>query len=296
MPVDEQHYTAELREALTNLGLKHHEVEHILHNNDDHKMVLHELLTCGVSFAGVPNDELPSHIDEYFGLNERSHFTATTLIASNVSSVRDAILAGKLNMEVQYVADLVLVGACVGDDLLELPRELPLATFRLNGHQRMLIQTLIFQFGVTVDRLRAANATPDGCMGVFTPPIRALIKRTMPTVPALLDHVLAKVESSRAAAQITASRKRNRVLAQDPGVIQEPDHAALLCDETIDDLAPECSTDRPDGKTASPDHEEASGNTTPPRTKMSKQARFDLTCAPRKMRPKKKGSAGTRLN
>ena len=276
MPVDEQHYTAELREALTNLGLTHEEAEHILHNNDDHKMVLHELLTCGLSFDGVPDDELPSFIDEYFGLNEGSHFTATTLIASHVSSVRTAISAGKRKTEVQYVADLVLFGHFVGDLVLDAP----LGTFSLNGHQRMLIQTLIFQFGVTVDKLRDANATPDGCMGVFTPPIRALIKRTMPTVPALLDHVLAKVDS-RAAAEITASRKRVRV--EDPEALREPDHAQLLCDENIDDLAPECSTGRPDGNTASADHEEASGYTTPPPTKMSKREIFRLNCAPLKM-------------
>ena len=283
MPVDDEHYAAELHASLTNLGLERREAEHILHNNDDHKMVLYELLTCGLSFDGVPDDELPSFVDAYFGLNADSHFTPTTLIASHVFSVRAAISAGKRNTEVQYVGDLVLFGHFVGDDVLELPLELPLATFSLNGHQRMLIQTLIFQFGVTVDRLRAANATPDGCMGVFTPPIRALIKRTMPTVPALLDHVLAiaKVESSRAAAQITASRKRVR--AQDPEVIEEPDHAQLLCTESIDDLAPECSTDRP--KTVSADHEEASGYTTPPPTKMSKREISRLNYAPFKQRP-----------
>jgi hypothetical protein len=34
----------------------------------------------------------------------------------------------------------------------------------------------------------------------------------------------------------------------------------------------------------SADHEEASGYTTPPPTKMSKRARDLITCAPRKMR------------
>ena len=106
----------------------------------------------------------------------------------------------------------------------------------------------------------------------------------MPTVPALLDHVLAKVDS-RAAAQITASRKRARAEGPDeaPEVIEEPDHAALLCDETIGDLARECSTGTPDGKTVSADHEEASGYTTPPPTKMSKREILHLNCVPLKM-------------
>ena len=264
MPVDTEHYAAELRAFLIQLALTPAEAGHILQNNDDYHSVLSDILTCGESFDGVPDDELPSFIDEFFGLNAHSHFTATTLIASHVSSVRAAISAGKRNMEVQYVGDHVL--------------DLPLGTFSLNGHQRMLIHTLLFQFGVTVDKLRAANATP---MGVFTPPIRALITRAMPTFPALLEHVLAEVESERAAAQITASRKRVR--AQDPEVIEEPHDAALLCHESIADLDPECSTDRPDGKTVSADHQEASGNTTPPPTKMSKFERFRLTCAPLKM-------------
>ena len=270
MPVADEHYTAELRALLTNLGLKHHEVEHILHNNDDHKQLLYELLTCGESFDGVPDDELPSFVAEFLGLNADSHLTATTLLASYVASVRAAIVAGKLNKNkgVRHFGNLVLDTAS--------------GQFYLNGHQRRLIQTLIFQFGVTVDKLRAANATP---MGVFTPPIRALIKRTMPSVPALLGHVLAQLDSERAAAQIPASRKRVRVQGPDeaPEVIQEPAHAQLLCDESIADLGPECSTDRPDGKTVSPDHEEASGHTTPPPTKMSKREIIRLNCAPRKM-------------
>ena len=201
MPVDTEHYAAELRDFLLKLELKHHEVRHILDNNDDHETVLNYLLTCGHSFHNVPHHALPRFIGELFGLNADSHFAATTLLASHVSSVRAAISDGKSNTEVEYFGDLVLFGHFIGDLVLELP----LGTFSLNADQRRLIQTLIFQFGVTVDKLRAANATPDGCMGVFTPPIRALIKRTMPTVPALLDHVLAKVESSRAAAQIDAA-------------------------------------------------------------------------------------------
>lgn len=196
MPVDTGHHTAELRASLVKLGLTDHEAGEILHNNDDHQDVLYDLLTCGESFDGVPDDALPSFIDERFGLNADSHFTATTLLASHVHRVRAAISDGRSNMDVQYIGDLVLFGHFVGDLVLEST----LGTFSLTSHQRKLIQTLIFQFGVTVDKLRAANATHDGCMGVFTPPIRALIKRTMPTVPALLDHVLANVESSRAAA------------------------------------------------------------------------------------------------
>lgn len=196
MPVDNEHYTAELRASLMNLGLTDHEAREILHNNDDHENVLYHLLTCGESFDNVPDHALPSFIDEFFGLNAKSHFTATTLLASHVHRVRAAISDGRSNMDVQYIGDLVLFGHFVGDLVLGSP----LGTFSLTGHQRKVIQTLIFQFGVTVDKLRTANATHDGCMGVFTPPIRAVIKRTMPTVPELLDHVLAKVESSRAAA------------------------------------------------------------------------------------------------
>ena len=110
MPVDTEHYAAELRASLMNLGLKHHEVRHILDNNDDHETVLYDLLTCGQSFDNVPDDALPSFIDEFFGLNADSHFAATTLLASHVSSVRAAISDGRRNTEVQYVGDLVLFG------------------------------------------------------------------------------------------------------------------------------------------------------------------------------------------
>ena len=261
MPVDTEHYAAELRAFLIQLKLTDEEAEHILQNNHDHHSMLNDMLTCE-SFDGVPDDELPNFIDEFFGLNEDSHFDATTLLASYVFRVRTAIAAGMQNKGVQRLGNLVLDTAS--------------GQFHLNGHQRRLIQTLIFQFGVTVEKLRAANAAP---MGVFTPPIRALITRAMPTVPALLDHVLAQLESSPA--QITASRKRVRV----PEAPHEPDHSALRCHESIADLDRECTTGSADGKTVSPDHEEASGYATPPPTKMSKREIFRLTCAPLKMHP-----------
>ena len=162
---------------------------------------------------------------------------------------------------------------------------------------RGFLDDFVLQCRVTFFALIEAKGTPAGVMGVFPEVLRAHILAAIPKAPALLEHILSHVdpalldhvlaiESSRAAAQIPASRKRVRAQdPEDPGVIQEPDHAQLLCDENIGDLAPECSTGTPDGKTVSADHEEASGQTTPPPTKMSKQARFDLTCAPRKMRP-----------
>ena len=108
----------------------------------------------------------------------------------------------------------------------------------------------------------------------------SVVASAIPTAPALLENVLAEVESARAA-QTTASRKRGR--DEDPEALHEPDDSALRCDETIADHDPECSTDGPDGNTASADHEEASGQTTPPPTKMSKLEHFRLNCAPLKM-------------
>ena len=100
----------------------------------------------------------------------------------------------------------------------------------------------------------------------------------MPTVPALLDHVLGLIHrnsSLEKRPEPTATRKRVRVQA--PEGLEEPDHAPR-CDETIADLDRECSTA---DKTVSGD--DPSGYTTPPPTKMTKLERFRLTCGPLKM-------------
>ena len=255
MPVDDEHYAAELHATLTHLGLEHHEAEHILHNNDDHQTVLSGLLMCA-SFDGVPQRDLPDFIAEYLALDAASHWVAIAMLTSYVLGMRAAISAGMRNMDVQHFGKLVLDAAGSG----------------LSGRQRSLIHDFIFQFGVTVDKLRAAHATPDGCMAVFTPPIRALITRAIPTVPALLDHVLGLIHHNPSLEK-RPEPTRKRVRVQAP--LEQPDDT-LRCDETIADLDRECRTD----KTVSGD---PSGYATPPPTKMSKLALFRLTCAPLKM-------------
>ena len=258
MPVTTSHFTAELRALLTQLFLTHEEAQHILERNDDHQTVLSDLLMCA-SFDNVPQRDLPDFIQKILALDAASHWVAIAMLTSHVIRMRAAISAGMRNMDVQHCKNLVLDAGSA-----------------LSCRQRGLIQDLLFQFGVTVDKLRAAHANPDGCMAVFTPPVRALITRAIPTVPALLDHVLGLSSSLEKRPEPT--RKRVRVQA-----LEQPDDT-LRCDETIDDDKT-VSGDH-DGKTVSADqddHDDPSGYTTPPPTKMSKLERFRLTCAPLKM-------------
>jgi hypothetical protein len=260
MPVTTNHFTAELRALLTQLFLTHEEAQHILERNDDHQTVLSDLLMCA-SFDSVPQRDLPDFIQKILALDAASHWVAIAMLTSHVIGMRAAISAGMQNMAVQRCKNLVLDAGSA-----------------LSCRQRGLIQDLLFQFGVTVDKLRAAHANHDGCMAVFTPPVRALITRAIPTVPALLDHVLGLSPSLET--RPAPTRKRARVQAP----LEEPDHAALRCDETIDD--DKTASGDHDGKTVSADsgdHDDPSGYTTPPPTKMSKLERFRLTCGPLKM-------------
>ena len=263
MPVTTDRCTAELRALLTQLALTHEEAQHILERNDDHHTVLSDLLMCA-SFDNVPQRDLPDFIQKILALDAASHWVAIAMLTSHVIGMRAAISAGMRNMDVQHCKNLVLDAGSA-----------------LSCRQRGLVQDLLFQFGVTVDKLRAAHANPDGCMAVFTPPVRALITRAIPTVPALLDHVLGL--SSSLETRPAPTRKRARVQAP----LEEPDHAALRCDETIaDDKTASGDSGDHDGKTASGDsgdHDDPSGYTTPPPTKMSKLERFRLTCGPLKM-------------
>lgn len=167
-------------------------------------------------------------------------------------------LEGEQLEDTKYILADYFLGtrASISDGLknppvLEFRRELLKYAWKfLDGRESLFFDDIVLQCGVTLADLISAKATPDGVMSVFPEQLRALILAGIPKAPALLENVLAEVESARA-----ASRKRGR-------------------DE---------DTDGPDGNTASADHEEASGQTTPPPTKMSKLELFRLNCAPLKM-------------
>ena len=232
MPRCDKHVSDELFRFMTGpLELKPEDAAGIIAGNDDHRSVLEDIYTCAC-FNFVPPEELPNFVAELFRLNAPNCLDAITKIAGYVLSVRERVSKGMKDMDVQHCGQLVL----------ELAVD-------LDGHKRKLIHEFIFRFGVTVQKLR----DPAGSMEVFPHHIQLLIKSLMPTVPALLDHVLEVVNLNPALEKRpdpSATRKRDR--EDTPEVLDEPDEAALRCDENLDD---EPSTPTAPPRSAEQEHE-----------------------------------------
>lgn len=257
---------------LVSLGVEEVAATAVANKHDNHA----KLLVCLYSFVkGAASEEVRDFVSEYLSLSgalegEQLELTKD-ILEEYFLGARASISAGMNNPSVQQFRRKMLQythGYC-------------------NARQTVALDDFVLQCSVTISDLIDTKGTPAGVMGVFREVLREHILDAIPKAPALLEHILDDVESARAAAQITASRKRVR--AEDPEGIEEPDHAALRCDENIANLDRESCSDSSalsaDDNAVSADHEEASGNTTPPPTKMSKLERFRLTCAPLKMPP-----------
>ena len=265
---------------LVSLGVEEVAATAVANKHDNHA----KLLVCLYSFVkGATCEEVRDHVSEYLSLSGALDGALLELTKDILEEyflgARASISDGMNNPSVKQFRRKMLQCAyeCTNG--------------YCNPRQTVALDDFVLQCSVTISDLIDTKGTPAGVMGVFREVLREHIRGAIPKATALLEHVLGHVDPAllepvlAAAAQITASRKRVR--AEDPEVIQEPDHAALRCDETIDDLDRESCSDSSalsaDDSAVSADHEEASGYTTPPPTKMSKLDRFRLNCAPLKM-------------
>ena len=185
---------AEFRGFLLSLGLTESAVQAVLRRNADYESMMVDMATCAL-FYGVPADELPSAIAQYFALDNLSHEEditredierATGILAQYVLGVHAETSAGIHNKDVQALANKVFEVAARSEVAARYRYALALNG---NGHQRKALHDLIFRFNVTKTKLRAAGETIGGCMTVFTPTISAHMSRWIPYLPRLLQHV-----------------------------------------------------------------------------------------------------------
>jgi hypothetical protein len=249
---------------LVSLGVEKCAAIAVAENNDDHARLLVSLYSF---VKGAPREELCDRISGYLSLPQ-------------------ALEGALLELTKEILEDYFLVAHAtisfgMGSPSVQQFRRkmLQYASKYCGNLQTVALDDFVLQCSVTVYGLLDTKGTSAGVMGVFPEVLREHILGAIPKAPALLEHLLAEVEAARAAAQIAApSRKRVRV----PEVLEEPDAAALRCDENIADLDRECcSTDSADDTTVSA--KEASGDKTPPPKKISKLELFRLQCAPLKM-------------
>lgn len=254
---------------LVSLGVDQAAAIAVANKHENHEKLLVNLYSyVKTSAYDDLGDDISEHLDLPKALEGQQLEVTKDILANYFLVARVSISDGIMNPQVQEFRRRMMEYI----DRYCSPRE------------SVALDDFVLQCSVTLGDLISTKGTPAGVVGVFPEVLRAHILAAIPTAPALLENVLAEVESARAAAQITASRKHGR--DEDPEGLHEPDDSALRCDERIADISDlyrECSTDGPDDRTVSADHEEASGQTTPPPTKMSKLEIFRLNCAPLKM-------------
>ena len=220
---------------LVSLGVAEAAAIAVANKNDNHATLLVSLYSF---VKDAPREEVRERISDYLSLSG-------ALEGERLELTKDIL------EDYFLVAHVSIIDGMNDKSVQEFRREIMQYTsVYCSNREAVALDDFVLQCSATICDLINTKRTPAGVMGVFPEVLREHILGAIPNAPALLEHVLAEVESARAAAQITGSRKRAR--AGTPEVLDEPDEAALRSDENVQD---EPSTPTAPGRSAEQEHE-----------------------------------------